>query len=88
MIKQLWHTWQLRVQHVMHICQVVDRLSHPVGATALSYIMLKEAQICLYGRTHLCVQGMGPSVRRLYEQGKSVNGAGINCSFAVQQVSH
>lgn len=30
-------------------------------------------------------QGMGPSVRRLYEQGKSVNGAGINCSFAIQQ---
>jgi ketol-acid reductoisomerase len=28
---------------------------------------------------------MGPSVRRLYEQGKSVNGAGINCSFAVHQ---
>lgn len=32
------------------------------------------------------LQGMGPSVRRLYEQGKSVNGAGINCSFAVHQV--
>jgi len=30
-------------------------------------------------------KGMGPSVRRLYEQGKSVNGAGINCSFAIQQ---
>ncbi|KAJ9534232.1 hypothetical protein QJQ45_006940 [Haematococcus lacustris] len=29
--------------------------------------------------------GMGPSVRRLYEQGKSVNGAGINCSFAIHQ---
>ena len=29
---------------------------------------------------------MGPSVRRLYEQGKSVNGAGINASFAVHQV--
>ena len=28
---------------------------------------------------------MGPSVRRLYEQGKAVNGAGINCSFAVHQ---
>ena len=28
---------------------------------------------------------MGPSVRRLYEQGKDVNGAGINCSFAVHQ---
>ncbi|GFH17964.1 uncharacterized protein HaLaN_14692, partial [Haematococcus lacustris] len=31
------------------------------------------------------VLGMGPSVRRLYEQGKSVNGAGINCSFAIHQ---
>jgi ketol-acid reductoisomerase len=28
---------------------------------------------------------MGPSVRNLYEQGKSVNGAGINCSFAIHQ---
>eukprot|EP00976_Prorocentrum_cordatum_P009738 194626-Prorocentrum_minimum.AAC.2 len=26
-----------------------------------------------------------PSVRRLYEQGKEVNGAGINASFAVHQ---
>ena len=33
----------------------------------------------------VCPKGMGPSVRRLYEQGKSVNGAGINSSFAVQQ---
>ena len=33
------------------------------------------------------LQGMGPSVRRLYEQGKVVNGAGINASFAVHQVS-
>ena len=32
------------------------------------------------------LQGMGPSVRRLYEQGKVVNGAGINASFAVHQV--
>eukprot|EP00171_Calliarthron_tuberculosum_P006831 IDg6831t1 len=30
-------------------------------------------------------KGMGPSVRRLYVQGKKVNGAGINCSFAVHQ---
>ena len=34
---------------------------------------------------YLLPQGMGPSVRRLYEQGKSVNGAGINCSFAIHQ---
>ncbi|WGK68252.1 ketol-acid reductoisomerase [Candidatus Haliotispira prima] len=33
----------------------------------------------------VCPKGMGPSVRRLYEQGKEVNGAGINCSFAVDQ---
>ncbi|CAG9461024.1 unnamed protein product [Pedinophyceae sp. YPF-701] len=32
-------------------------------------------------------KGMGPSVRRLYEQGKEVNGAGINCSMAVHQDS-
>jgi ketol-acid reductoisomerase len=33
----------------------------------------------------VCPKGMGPSVRRLYEQGREINGAGINCSFAVQQ---
>jgi ketol-acid reductoisomerase len=36
----------------------------------------------------VCPKGMGPSVRRLYEQGKTVNGAGINCSFAVEQDRH
>ncbi|GJD08502.1 Ketol-acid reductoisomerase, chloroplastic [Galdieria sulphuraria] len=30
-------------------------------------------------------KGMGPSVRRLYIQGKQLNGAGINSSFAVEQ---
>ena len=34
----------------------------------------------------VCPKGMGPSVRRLYVQGKEVNGAGINSSFAVHQV--
>ncbi len=33
----------------------------------------------------VCPKGMGPSVRRLYEQGKSINGAGINASVAVHQ---
>lgn len=33
----------------------------------------------------VCPKGMGPSVRRLYEQGTTVNGAGINASFAVEQ---
>jgi ketol-acid reductoisomerase len=33
----------------------------------------------------VCPKGMGPSVRRLYEQGKEVNGAGINSSFAIQK---
>jgi len=33
----------------------------------------------------VCPKGMGPSVRRLYEQGKQVNGAGINASFGVHQ---
>ena len=31
----------------------------------------------------VCPKGMGMSVRRLYEQGASVDGAGINCSVAV-----
>ena len=38
-------------------------------------------------RATALVQGMGPSVRRLYQQGKEVNGAGINASFAVHQVN-
>ncbi len=33
----------------------------------------------------VCPKGMGPSVRRLYVQGQTVNGAGINSSFAVEQ---
>jgi ketol-acid reductoisomerase len=33
----------------------------------------------------VCPKGMGPSVRRLYLQGREVNGAGINASFAVHQ---
>lgn len=35
----------------------------------------------------VCPKGMGPSVRRLYVQGKQINGAGINSSFAVHQVA-
>ncbi|KAL7204123.1 hypothetical protein ACSBR2_017232 [Camellia fascicularis] len=33
----------------------------------------------------VCPKGMGPSVRRLYVQGKEINGAGINSSFGVHQ---
>ncbi len=33
----------------------------------------------------VCPKGMGKSVRRLYEQGKEKEGAGINCSFAIEQ---
>ena len=33
----------------------------------------------------VCPKGMGPSVRRLYVQGREVNGAGINASFAIEQ---
>lgn len=33
----------------------------------------------------VCPKGMGPSVRRLYEQGSQTEGAGINTSFAVEQ---
>ena len=33
----------------------------------------------------VCPKGMGPSVRRLYVQGKEHNGAGINASYAVEQ---
>lgn len=35
----------------------------------------------------VCPKGMGPSVRRLYVQGKEINGAGINSSFGVHQVN-
>ncbi|CAL5403936.1 unnamed protein product [Camellia sinensis] len=33
----------------------------------------------------VCPKGMGPSVRRLYVQGKEINGAGMNSSFGVHQ---
>jgi ketol-acid reductoisomerase len=33
----------------------------------------------------VCPKGMGPSVRRLYVQGKDIDGAGINSSFAIEQ---
>jgi ketol-acid reductoisomerase len=33
----------------------------------------------------VCPKGMGPSVRRLYEQGKELDGAGINASVAIHQ---
>jgi len=33
----------------------------------------------------VCPKGMGPSVRRLYEQGRQIDGAGINTSFAVER---
>src|SRR5882757_1066046 len=33
----------------------------------------------------VCPKGMGKSVRALYQQGREVNGAGINASFAVHQ---
>jgi len=33
----------------------------------------------------VCPKGMGLSVRRLYEKGKEINGAGINSSFAIYQ---
>ena len=39
----------------------------------------------VYWKTGYICTTMGPSVRRLYEQGKTVNGAGINASFAVEQ---
>lgn len=32
-----------------------------------------------------CPKGMGASVRRLYEQGVKINGAGINSSYAIEQ---
>jgi len=31
----------------------------------------------------VCPKGMGPSVRRLFEQGRETNGAGINSSYAI-----
>ncbi|MEU0587949.1 ketol-acid reductoisomerase [Streptomyces sp. NPDC006132] len=36
-----------------------------------------------HGVIAVCPKGMGDSVRRLYQQGAHVNGAGINASFAV-----
>lgn len=36
-----------------------------------------------HGVIAVCPKGMGDSVRRLYEQGAEINGAGINSSYAV-----
>ncbi|MFJ1606043.1 ketol-acid reductoisomerase [Streptomyces sp. NPDC088253] len=36
-----------------------------------------------HGVIAVCPKGMGDSVRRLYQQGAQINGAGINSSFAV-----
>ncbi|MFJ9626982.1 ketol-acid reductoisomerase [Streptomyces sp. NPDC101175] len=36
-----------------------------------------------HGVIAVCPKGMGDSVRRLYEQGAQINGAGINSSYAV-----
>lgn len=47
---------------------------------AINYKMRSDINCIL-----VAPKGMGPSVRRLYVQGKHVNGAGINCSFAVYQ---
>ncbi|XP_026401213.1 ketol-acid reductoisomerase, chloroplastic-like isoform X2 [Papaver somniferum] len=33
----------------------------------------------------VCPKGLGPSVRRLYVQGKEIDGPGVNASFAVHQ---
>lgn len=69
-----WFLHLLGVCGALLLCTVSQMQVRPFGA----------------GRVHCCVllsQGMGPSVRRLYEQGKSVNGSGINCSFAVHQVT-
>ena len=60
------------------------QLDHVLGAHPRSVHSRRAAK--LSGATD--VQGMGPSVRRLYQQGKSVNGAGINASFAVHQARH
>lgn len=56
------------------------------GASSMSISVgprcFSEKQFSVIG---VCPKGMGPSVRRLYEQGKEVNGAGINCSFAIER---
>lgn len=36
----------------------------------------------------VCPKGMGASVRRLYEQGRDTDGAGVNCSIAVHADIH
>ena len=38
-----------------------------------------------YSVVGVCPKGMGASVRRLYEQGRETDGAGINCSVAIHR---
>ncbi len=79
------------------LCNTPATLPQSVDSSALRlYKEGEDASARSTGRASRCsvqipqkpllpLQGMGPSVRRLYEQGKEVNGAGINCSAAVHQ---
>ena len=79
-------------------CKALDRLQYLVGMDSIIFgwplshgFLLSHLQA--QGEDFppdinvvaVCPKGMGPSVRRLYEQGREVNGAGINASFAVHQ---
>lgn len=71
--------------------QVFDAMK-PGATLGLSHGFL-SGYLKLVGETYpsninvigVCPKGMGPSVRRLYEQGKEIDGAGINTSFGIEQ---
>ncbi|CAI9761796.1 unnamed protein product [Fraxinus pennsylvanica] len=54
------------------------------------YLAMRALSLSIDFPKHISIivvypKGMGSSVRRLYEQGKEINGVGINSSFAVHQ---
>jgi ketol-acid reductoisomerase len=73
-------------------CEEIFRAVKPGAVIGLSHGFLL-AHLESTGRSFpsdtsviaVCPKGMGASVRRLYEQSRDVDGAGINCSVAVHQ---
>ncbi len=74
------------------LCEQIFARLHPGATLGLSHGFLvghmKTVGLSFPANVNVigvCPKGMGPSVRRLYVQGATVNGAGINSSFAVEQ---
>jgi ketol-acid reductoisomerase len=77
---------------LVELSDAIFRALKPAAVIGLSHGFLLahlEATDAQFPSAHsvigVCPKGMGASVRRLYEQGRGTDGAGINCSVAVHQ---